>query len=87
MKKVLLPIGLFVLAIFLVLSQGNALLFAAEKMETEGMQVPAHHLIAGVPGRIIKPLSDNMRQHLKNIPADYVGYQDMFPDYVHDQHT
>lgn len=63
---------------------GEGALVAAGCVVPEGMQVPAHHLVAGVPGRIIKPLDESMRQHLRQIPSDYIGYQDLYPDYIND---
>ena len=43
------------------------------------VHVPAHHLIAGVPGRVIKPLSADVRERIARIAGDYVAYQDLYP--------
>ena len=59
---------------------GNGVLVAAGCVVPEGMQVPDYHLIAGVPGRIIKPLDEQMRQRLKSLALSYVDYQHMYPD-------
>ncbi len=65
-----------------VLEEG--VLVAAGCVVPPGLHVPAHHLIAGVPGRVIKPLSDEMRQHLQDSAQNYVDYQQLFPELLQD---
>lgn len=58
---------------------GEGSLVAAGCIVPEGMQVPPHHLIAGVPGRVIKPLGPEIQARIGRIAGDYVAYQDLFP--------
>ena len=59
---------------------GRGVLVAAGCVVPEGMQVPDHHLVAGVPGRIRKPLSDSQRARIGRIAGDYVAYQQLYPE-------
>lgn len=65
---------------------GKGVLVAAGCIVPEGMSVPDYHLIAGVPGRVIKPLNDAMRQRLQSLALNYVDYQSMYPDLINEQH-
>jgi carbonic anhydrase/acetyltransferase-like protein (isoleucine patch superfamily) len=59
---------------------GEGCLVAAGAVVGEGMSVPPHHLIAGVPGRIIKPLGAELRERVARVAGDYVVYQQLYPD-------
>ena len=58
---------------------GRGVLVAAGAVVPEGMVVPDHHLVAGVPGRVIKELSPELRERIARINGDYVAYQQMYP--------
>ena len=58
---------------------GRGVLVAAGCVVPEGMDVPDHHLVAGVPGRVIKPLSADVRERIGRIAGDYVAYQALYP--------
>jgi carbonic anhydrase/acetyltransferase-like protein (isoleucine patch superfamily) len=59
---------------------GNGVLVAAGCVVGENVSVPDHHLIAGVPGAVIKPLSPALRERIGRIAGDYVAYQSLYPD-------
>ncbi len=61
---------------------GAGVLVAAGCVVGEGLEVPDHHLVAGVPGRVIKPLSAELRERIGRIAGDYVAYQQLYPDIV-----
>ncbi|MEK7412971.1 MAG: gamma carbonic anhydrase family protein [Planctomycetota bacterium] len=61
---------------------GAGVLIAAGCIVPENISVPAHHLIAGVPGRVIKPLSAEVRERIARIAGDYVAYQALYPTIV-----
>jgi len=61
---------------------GAGALIAAGCVVPEGMTVPDHHLVAGVPGRVLKPLSAEQRERIGRIAGDYVAYQAMYPSLV-----
>jgi carbonic anhydrase/acetyltransferase-like protein (isoleucine patch superfamily) len=58
---------------------GEGCLIAAGCVVPEGMQVPPFHLVAGVPGRVIKPLGPEIRERIGRIAGDYVAYQELYP--------
>ena len=58
---------------------GAGVLVAAGCVVPERMEVPDHHLIAGVPGVVIKPLSAELRARIGRIAGDYVAYQQLYP--------
>jgi carbonic anhydrase/acetyltransferase-like protein (isoleucine patch superfamily) len=58
---------------------GVGVLVAAGCVVPEGLQVPDHHLVAGVPGRIIHHLSSELRARIGRIAGDYVAYQQLYP--------
>lgn len=58
---------------------GEGSLIAAGAIVPEGMQVPPFHLVAGVPGRVIKPLGPEIRERIGRIAGDYVAYQELYP--------
>lgn len=58
---------------------GAGVLVAAGAVVPEGLVVPEHHLIAGVPGRIIKELSPELRERIARTAGDYVAYQQLYP--------
>lgn len=49
---------------------GEGSLVAAGALVTEGMQVPPGSLVMGVPGRVVRPVSDAQREYLA-FAADY----------------
>jgi carbonic anhydrase/acetyltransferase-like protein (isoleucine patch superfamily) len=58
---------------------GRGVLVAAGCVVAESMEVPDHHLVAGVPGRLLKPLSAELRERIGRIAGDYVAYQELYP--------
>ena len=58
---------------------GAGVLVAAGCVVPEGCTVPDHHLIAGVPGRVLKPLSSELRERVARVAGDYVAYQQLYP--------
>jgi carbonic anhydrase/acetyltransferase-like protein (isoleucine patch superfamily) len=58
---------------------GRGVLVAAGCIVGENMEVPDHHLVAGVPGRVIKPMSAELRERIGRIAGDYVAYQALYP--------
>ena len=58
---------------------GAGVLVAAGCVVPEGASVPDHHLIAGVPGRVLKPLSSELRERVARVAGDYVAYQQLYP--------
>lgn len=59
---------------------GAGCLIAAGCVVPEGIQIPDGHLVAGVPGRVIKPLGAEIRERIGRIAGDYVAYQQLYPD-------
>jgi carbonic anhydrase/acetyltransferase-like protein (isoleucine patch superfamily) len=58
---------------------GAGCLIAAGCVVPEGMEVPDGHLVAGVPGKIIKPLGWEMRERISVVAGNYVAYQQLYP--------
>jgi carbonic anhydrase/acetyltransferase-like protein (isoleucine patch superfamily) len=63
---------------------GEGVLVAAGCVVPEGLKVPSHHLIAGVPGKVIKPLPPELRARIGRIAGDYVAYQELYPQVMAD---
>ena len=61
---------------------GERVLIAAGCVVPEGMIVPDGHLIAGVPGRVIKPLGAEIQARIGRIAGDYMAYQALYPSIV-----
>ncbi len=59
---------------------GAGCLVAAGCVVPEGMIVPPHSLIAGVPGRVIKPLAGELQERVARVAGDYLIYQQLYPD-------
>jgi carbonic anhydrase/acetyltransferase-like protein (isoleucine patch superfamily) len=59
---------------------GEGVLVAAGTVVKEGMQIPPHYLVAGVPGRIIGPLRAEQRERIARIAGDYLAYQALYPE-------
>lgn len=59
---------------------GEGCLIAAGCVVPEGLQVPPGHLVAGVPGRLIKALGPAIRERIDRIAGDYVAYQHLYPE-------
>lgn len=58
---------------------GDGCLIAAGCVVPEGMVVPPNHLVAGIPGRAIKPLRAETAERVRRINGDYVAYQQLYP--------
>ena len=58
---------------------GAGCLVAAGCVVPEGMEVPEGHLVAGVPGKVIKPLAAEIRERIGRVAGDYVTYQHLYP--------
>jgi carbonic anhydrase/acetyltransferase-like protein (isoleucine patch superfamily) len=63
---------------------GRGVLVAAGAVVPEGMVVPDHHLVAGVPGRVVKELPPELRERIARIAGDYVAYQQLYPSILAD---
>jgi carbonic anhydrase/acetyltransferase-like protein (isoleucine patch superfamily) len=61
---------------------GSGCVIAAGCIVPEGTVVPDGHLVAGVPGRIVKELSAPLRERIARIAGDYVAYQELYPSIV-----
>ena len=59
---------------------GQGVLVAAGCVVPEGLQVPDHHLVAGVPGKVLTPLRAETRERIARIAGDYVAYQALYPE-------
>ncbi len=59
---------------------GSRVLVAAGCVVPEGMQVPDAHLVAGVPGRIVKPLDQRLLARIGEVAGNYVRYQELYPE-------
>lgn len=53
---------------------GAGALVAAGALVREGMHVPAGHLAAGVPARVIGPLAAEQRARMAQAPVEYLRY-------------
>lgn len=51
---------------------GQGVLVAANALVREDQRVPAHHLAAGVPSRVVSGLSDAQRERIADAPDWYV---------------
>ena len=58
---------------------GDGCLIAAGCVVPEGLVVPPGQLVAGVPGRIVKPLKPELAERMRRINGDYVAYQELYP--------
>lgn len=63
---------------------GANCLIAAGCVVPEGLIVPDGHLVAGVPGRIVKPLAGDIIGRIARIAGDYVAYQHLYPSILAD---
>ncbi len=61
---------------------GARVLVAAGCVVPENCVVPDGHLIAGVPGRVVKPLGAELQARIARIAGDYVAYQQLYPSIV-----
>jgi gamma-carbonic anhydrase len=51
---------------------------AAGAIVLEGFNVPEGMLVAGVPEKIKRPLTEEEKQFLHRLPANYVRYRDNY---------
>jgi carbonic anhydrase/acetyltransferase-like protein (isoleucine patch superfamily) len=58
---------------------GARVLVAAGCVVPEGCVIPDGHLIAGVPGKVIKALSGEQLELIARIAGNYVAYQQLYP--------
>ncbi len=58
---------------------GARCLITAGCVVPEGLEIPDGHLVAGVPGRIVKPLAGAIVERIGRIAGDYVAYQQLYP--------
>jgi carbonic anhydrase/acetyltransferase-like protein (isoleucine patch superfamily) len=61
---------------------GRRVLVAAGCVVPEGMEVPDEHLVAGVPGKVLKPLPSHLRERIAMVAGNYVAYQELYPTIV-----
>jgi len=59
---------------------GAGVLVAAGCVVPEGMSVPDGHLVAGVPGRVIRRLDEALAARIAAINGNYVTYQELYPE-------
>lgn len=45
-----------------------------------GTRVPAHHLVVGIPARVVRPLSDGERSNIAEIADRYVALKERYRD-------
>ncbi|MCW2287803.1 carbonic anhydrase/acetyltransferase-like protein (isoleucine patch superfamily) [Leucobacter luti] len=53
---------------------GTGTLIAAGALVPQNVIIPPHSLVAGVPGRVIRELRPDERQHVRENAAVYLGY-------------
>ena len=53
---------------------GENVLIAAGSIILQNQKIPANHMAAGAPAKILKPLSEEMKALLKNAPKAYVNF-------------
>ena len=63
---------------------GKRCLIAAGCVVPEGMVVPDGHLVAGVPGKVLKPLSPEQIARVVSVAGKYVNYQKLYPGLIAD---
>ncbi|NRA39851.1 MAG: gamma carbonic anhydrase family protein [Planctomycetes bacterium] len=63
---------------------GEGSIIAAGCVVPPMMQVPAHSLVAGVPGKIIKILSAEQQHELAQMAPRYLEYQKLYPELCRD---
>lgn len=59
---------------------GAGSLVAAGCVVPEGTEVPEHHLVVGVPGRVVGPLTDDQRERVAYVWRSYLDYQALYPE-------
>ena len=53
---------------------GEGSLIAAGALVAQGAVIPPHSLVAGIPGRVIRPLTDEDRASVRHNSAVYLEY-------------
>jgi len=69
-SRVLVGMGAIVLNGAVV---GNGSVIGAGAVVTEGMQVPAGSVVVGIPGKVIKPATEEQQNHILANAATYVN--------------
>lgn len=59
---------------------GNGSVIGAGAVVTEGMQVPAGSVVVGIPGKVIKPATEDQKKHILANAATYV---ELAGEYAH----
>jgi carbonic anhydrase/acetyltransferase-like protein (isoleucine patch superfamily) len=59
---------------------GQRCIVAAGCVVPEGMEVPDGHLVAGVPGKVLKALSPEQQERIAPVAGNYVAYQQLYPE-------
>lgn len=59
---------------------GNGSVIGAGAVVTEGMQVPAGSVVVGIPGKVIKPATEDQ---IKHILANAATYVELAGEYAH----
>lgn len=57
---------------------GKGAFVAAGSVIKENQEIPAHHLAAGVPGKVIKPISASLNSRLAQVPTTYVELSQLY---------
>jgi carbonic anhydrase/acetyltransferase-like protein (isoleucine patch superfamily) len=58
---------------------GEEVLVAAGCVVPEGMAVPDRHLVAGVPGRVVRALDERLLARIRAVAGNYIAYQELYP--------
>ncbi len=53
---------------------GEGAFIAAGSVIREKQEIPSHHLAAGVPAKVIRPISESLRSKLVHAPEAYMKY-------------
>ncbi len=59
---------------------GEGAIVAAGSVVTENQEIPAHHLAAGVPSKVVKPISESLKERIADAPREYMKISRMYID-------